>query len=242
MSGTARRAIACVFVLSVLNACQTEPQPAPLTAPTAPDPAADAQSAFERRDWDTAARLLRQAIVRDPANVGLHFRLAICATWLDASDEAQREFEWVVAHAPPGSEEARTARGWLARPVGGDESTTTASDRESRPPSDEVSAGVEGSVAGRAVWAESGPPGPQRRLQLHLMGLAGTTSQGVSYTIRSDEQGRYEFPRVAPGPYKLTNALAATPIWRLKVQVERGKKTALELTPENSVRMRDDFP
>jgi hypothetical protein len=147
----------------------------------------------------------------------------------------------VAAHATPGSEEARTARGWLARPADAEESAPAASDSASAARGEDTI--PEGGLSGRALWAEGGAaPAPQRRLQLHLMGIAGTTSQGASYTIRSDEMGRYQFPRVVPGPYKLTNALAVTPIWRLKVHVERGKKTTLDLSPENSVGVRDDFP
>lgn len=93
------------------------------------------------------------------------------------------------------------------------------------------------------TWAEPpNTPVPVQRRQLHRKGIHGTTSEGTSYTVRSDEAGRYEFTRVVPGPYKLTDAIAARPTWRLKLQVERGNRTVLDLSPGNSGKVRDDFP
>jgi len=40
----------------------------------------------------------------------------------------------------------------------------------------------------------------------------------------------------------LTNRIAGQPIWRLRVEVAAAEEKQLELTPSNSVAVRDDFP
>lgn len=64
----------------------------------------------------------------------------------------------------------------------------------------------------------------------------------VAYTIRSDDEGRYEFKRIVPGPYRVSDRVAGKPAWRLRVNVESGRDTVLDLTPGNSLDARDDFP
>lgn len=84
----------------------------------APEVATDARAALARRDWSTAAPLFRLALTRDPGDVKLHYGLAVCATHLNAHEEATRVFRWVLEHAPAASEEARTARSWLQKTRG----------------------------------------------------------------------------------------------------------------------------
>jgi hypothetical protein len=40
----------------------------------------------------------------------------------------------------------------------------------------------------------------------------------------------------------LTNRLADQPIWRLRVELKPAEETQLDLNPDNSVVVRDDFP
>jgi hypothetical protein len=79
-------------------------------------------------------------------------------------------------------------------------------------------------------------------MQLHLTGIPGTSSKEQRYTIRTDDEGRYEFKRIVAGPYKVTDRVAGTPTWRLRVEVEPGRDTAFDLSPTNSISVRDDFP
>ena len=103
-------------------------------------------------------------------------------------------------------------------------------------------AAAAGRLRGIVLWGEAGQaPLPQPRLQLHLIGLPGTPTKGLRHTLRSDQYGHFEFKRVAPGPYKLTNVIAGRPKWRLKVVVDTGRDVALDLTPENGLGVRDDF-
>ncbi len=82
---------------------------------------------------------------------------------------------------------------------------------------------------------------PQARLQLFLRGLRGTTTKDLQYMLRSDREGRYGFKNVVPGPYMLTDAVAGSPKWRLRVEAKPGEDLALDLTPENAASVRDDF-
>ena len=56
------------------------------------------------------------------------------------------------------------------------------------------------------------------------------------------KDGRFRFPKVVAGSYKLTNRIAGQPIWRLRVELKPGESKQLELTPANSTATRDDFP
>ena len=64
----------------------------------------------------------------------------------------------------------------------------------------------------------------------------------MSYHIRTDREGNYKFSRIPAGTYKLTDTNVLTPKWRLKVEVRQGEDSLIDLGPENSVKMRDDFP
>jgi hypothetical protein len=62
------------------------------------------------------------------------------------------------------------------------------------------------------------------------------------FRLRTDEQGYFRFENVPPGVYQLTERVAGPPIWRLRVEVKAGQDVALDLGPENSTKVRDDFP
>lgn len=190
-----------------------------------------------RQDWAAAAPLFRQALARDPRNPLLHYNLAICAAYLELRDEAVREFQWVLANGPAGSQEVEAARQWLIA-AGVLQAPREATSNE--PPPDETTG--DSGLAGRVLYAESGAPVPLQREQLHLIGLPDTPTKEQRYVLRTDQEGRFEFKRIVPGPYRLTNRVAGQPTWRLKVELEPGSVGTLDLTPDNSTKVRDDFP
>jgi len=195
-----------------------------------------------RRDWETAAPLLRQAIPSAPDSVALHYELAICATYLELGDEATREFQWVLEHAQAGSEEATVARTWLIQ-TGGQTARAAAIDRPvaERDRSDSKVGGS--GVRGVVEWAEAGQGvQPLDRKLLHLIGLKNTPTSGLRYSIRTDASGRYGFEQIVAGPYKLTDVIAGRPIWRLKITVADAEEAVVDLGPNNSAKVRDDFP
>ena len=228
-------ALAAIGFLLATGACQSPTltqKPAPVV-----DHLDEAREALAARQWASAAEHLRVALQADPQSLFVHYNLAICATWRDMRDEAIREFEWVVTHAPAESEEARTARSWLAASRGRALSQTV-----SQPAADDPNVGDSG-VHGVVAWSQEGQfPTPQARFQLFLRGLRETPTKERQYVLWSDEQGHYGFTRVVAGSYQLTDVIAGHPKWRLKVVLEPGKDLALDLTPDNSTNVRDDFP
>jgi hypothetical protein len=231
-----RRAFAALLVGMTLAACGG---PAPTTSEY--DVVAEALKAFDRSDWVSAARLLREAIVKQPGDVRLHYSLGVAATHLEIRDEAIREFQWVLANAPAGSPEAVAARNWL---IAAGVLTTPTLARDTGP-SDGAAADPErgdGIVRGQISWPDGEPPVKIARLQLFLKGVIGTPNQDFQMVVRADEQGRYRFMRVPAGTYRLMDRIAGEPHWRLRVTVAPSQEVAIDLTPDNSLRARDDFP
>lgn len=217
----------------LVAACQSPP-PAP---PRAADPATLAAEALERGQYDKAAALYRQALQTWPESLALHYGLAVAASYLNLKAEAIREFKWVLEHGQPGTIEVDAARRWLIsagalpRP-----SQAVAAMQEDRKP------GM-ASLEGRAMFAEAGKePKPVSRLQLFLVGQPNSPTKEERYNLRTDEDGRFKFRSVVPGPYKLTNRVAGQPIWRLRVELRPSQEMILDLNPANSVNARDDFP
>jgi hypothetical protein len=99
------------------------------------------------------------------------------------------------------------------------------------------------SVRGRMTWARDGETEqPVVRRSLVLKGLKGTPTQGVYYNLRTDEQGEFRFERIRGGSYKLSDDVASGYHWRLRLDVDDHANVTMDLTPANSVAIRDDFP
>jgi hypothetical protein len=222
-----------LVILWGLAACETAPA-ARGRAMTA-EAAALGRAAFDRRDWTAAAPLLRAAIAGDGVRTVLHLALAITASHLDRRDEATEEFQWVLAHAAPGSDEAMMARQWLleAGVLSAAGPTAAEADR----------AAMESDLSGTVTWAEPGSRlEPRRSMQVHLIGLPGGETVEQRFTVRTDESGRYVFAAIPAGSYKITNAIAGPARWRLRVSLEASRDVTLDLSPDNAIAIRDDFP
>jgi hypothetical protein len=198
---------------------------------------------MDHHQYDAAARLLRELLVRHPTNLEAHYRLGVSASYLDRPDEAKGEFEWVVARGAPGAREVQLARDWLAArrarvtsppapaaPVAPAAAMISAEPAAANP---ELT-----SLAGRAVGRE----GTKSRLQLFLKGVPGTPVKNEYHILRTDQQGYFRFGDVVPGEYMLTNVIAGPPTWRLRVSLAKGEHLVLDLTPANQAAVRDDFP
>lgn len=231
-----RRLLTSLLLAVALGACGS---PAPPKAEY--DVVAEAMKAFDKADWALAGRLLREAIVKQPADLRLHYSLAVSATHLELRDEAIREFRWVLANAP-GTPEADAARNWLlaAGALASGDGTGSGADEASQAARDPDRG--DSIVRGQVSWNDGEPPVKLLRLQVFLKGLPRTPNQNVQLVLRTDEDGRFEFKNVPPGTYKLTNRIAGEPLWRLKVNVAAGETTSVDLTPQNTTRVHDDFP
>ena len=95
-------------------------------------------------------------------------------------------------------------------------------------------------LTGTVTWAEGSEPAvPQPRKAMVLKGIPGTQSADLFYRVRANIEGEYEFDRVKAGEFVLKDAEGH---WRLRVAIAEGERKSLDLTPDNSVRVRDDFP
>src|SRR5437899_529 len=219
----------------VITGCQRAPAASGASAPAVVNHVDEAKTALATANWAAAASHLRAALLQDPNSLFLHANLAVCATWLDLKDEATREFEWVVAHAPADSEETKTARSWLAANRAGQSAAAELATDDPTP--------GDGRVHGQVLWGESAQaPAPLSRYQVFLVGLRDTPTKEFFRVLRTDHDGNYAFGKVPAGSYKLTDTIGPDPKWRMKVTLEQAQDLAIDLTPGNSVQRRDDFP
>lgn len=98
-----------------------------------------------------------------------------------------------------------------------------------------------GSLSGYVRWGNSRGEKPMARQQLFLKGVEGP-SRDRFYEVRADSAGHYRFAGIEPGTYVLTNRVAGPPTWRLRVVVEAETEKEINLSAQNSVEVRDDFP
>ena len=193
-----------------------------------------ADAALVAGDYARAALLYRHALTQAPQQLALHYGLAVVATHLGLNAEAIREFGWILQHGVPGQPEMEIARRWLTS-IGVLSRTSTLS---SSPSATEVSAAATARVEGRVAPVEI-RPGPVSRMQLFLV---EHPSRGRHYPVRTDDDGRFQFPTVAPGVYKLSDRISGPPTWQLRVEAKPGQVVFVDLGPENTTRSRDDFP
>lgn len=229
---TRRALLASVAVLLAVGGCSEGPA-APVQAAAPRDLMAEAVEAMARRDWAGAATLLRRLIERSPDHFEAHYRLAVSVSHLDLTEEATREFEWVVAHGVQDSPEVRIAREWLAARRRAPADTTV-----STPAPDPTRA----TLSGRVTWEEGGVVRPRPWVRLFLQGLKGTPVEDEFFRVQSDQNGAYQVTGIPPGEYRLTDRGSGATTWRLKVTLKAGQSAVLDLSPANSVRVRDDFP
>lgn len=223
--------IGTLSAAQAVGGCRQAPAPAPKVVAADPGALERARTAMDGRDYGSAVLLLREALAQDPADREAHYRLAVSASHLDQTEEAGREFEWVVASGAAGAPEVQIARDWLA-------SRTRQSAPAPRAPSAAAANPGMASLVGRAV----GPEGAKPRFPLYLKGLPGTAVADEYHVIRTDQHGSFQFADVVPGDYMLTAAIAGPPMWRLRVSVAKGQRLVLDLSPANLATIRDDFP
>ena len=227
--------VAAALLTMLVAGCQGPPPvPPPAASPTLAGQAADALNAG---DYAKAADLYRRALASSPDSLPLHYGLAVAASHLNLKDEAIREFRWVLARAPKGSTESEAARRWLTS------AGALASEQPAADTPDEATSGPgQASLEGQMVLPDGAGANPPQRRMLILYGLANTATKDQRYQIRTDENGRFRFPSVVPGPYMLTDAVSGPRNWRLKVELQPSQAATLDLTPANNIKINDDFP
>jgi len=230
----ARTVALLVFLVLAGAACQSRTSPPPQARVDA-DPAVRAAAALDAGRYAEAAALYRDALSHAPGSVALRYGLAVALSYTDRG-AAIREFQWVLANARPGSHESVESRAWLTRAG----ALPAAPAPRAAGPERQAGNAV---LVGRAMFAEgSAKPEPMQRLQLFLRGDPESPTKEERFVLRTDDEGKFTFSNVPPGPYMLTNRIAGQPIWRLRVELKPSEEQQLELNPGNSVAVRDDFP
>ena len=236
-----RRARFWLLIVSLaLPACQAAPSAVP--ASPAKNLAALATEALESGDYARAADLYRLGLAAAPESVPFHYGLGVSVSYLNRRDEAVKEFRWVLEHGLPTSDEVRAARRWLES-VGALRRAATVeaeAPKATEEPADGAPKPATASISGRVTFeGNSGDVVAMERMTLFLHSYPVR----VKYLrIRTDEQGRYSFTGIPPGIYKLTDQIAGSVRWRLRVEVKPGQDMTLNLESANSTRVRDDFP
>ena len=96
-------------------------------------------------------------------------------------------------------------------------------------------------LSGRMDWPDA--PDTLIRRALVLKGVKGTPSFGLYYRLRADEHGEFAFDRIQGGEFKLSDDVSGSGFhWRLRMEIREGEAATVDLTPANSVKVRDDFP
>jgi hypothetical protein len=203
-----------------------------------------AAAALERGDYAKAVELYERALTAGPDILALHYGLGVSASYFGQRQLAVRELRWVLEHGEAGSNEVKEARRWLlsAGALPHPEfSDSTVSDADESRGQARAKQQQLGAVHGRAMSGDTPATAmPMARMQLILK---ESQPPGVNYfRLRTDEQGYFRFQDVPPGVYQLTERIAGQPTWRLRVDVRPGADLNLDLTPENSTKVRDDFP
>lgn len=212
-------------------ACQgPAPSPAPVQSGASPEELrARADAHFAEKNYDQAVAAYRDALAADERNLAVRHRLAVALAQLGRGDEAAEVFHAVIAQAPPGSDEARIARQWIAerespaQPVG----ATTLS------PSTGAETGGTARVEGRTEWAHLDPSRARPNLQLLLQGDEVGT-QGRRYWSRTLLGEPYRFDNVAPGRYRLIAQVGSVRLWDTSVTVAGPGTIEVDLTTQKS--------
>ena len=232
-----RATCALTMALALMGGgCYSAPVPAPRSQAGEADLAAEA---LEAGDYTRAAELYRRALTTTPESLPLHYGLAVALSHLDQKPEAIREFRWVLARGKPGTVEVDNARSWLIKAGALGPPSTGPAARSESTANDEPSNSASAIVEGRVVSAGGPEQGPLKRQQIFLI---EQPSRLHHYQHRTDEEGRFRFAGVPPGTYKISDRMSGPPTWRLRVEAKPGQLVLLDLGPDNSTRVRDDYP
>lgn len=225
----ARVPLAATLAVTLVAACG-EPRPLAPTAGSAPiDLLGQARDAAARGDHAVAVGRLRDVIAARGDVVEARYLLAVSASHLDQVDEAAQQFEWVAIHGDPESAEVTIARQWLAERAAASAATRPAPAEPTPAPAVDAQQPDLARVAGVATDTR----GPKARLLLFLKGVPGSAVENEYRSLRTDRAGRFQFVNVPPGEYVLTDAVAGSPAWRVRVSLTRGQQLALDLTQAN---------
>jgi predicted Zn-dependent protease len=147
-----------IAVFLALAACQRAP------APTLPRSVAstsftelmdEGDLQLRQENWPDAIRIYEHALVHDPGNVTVHYRLGVALANQGRTRDAVAALTWVVDHAPHDSDEARLARQWLAN-----EATVATTDAPAAIRAPDITGNADGASDPREMDPDARPVAP----------------------------------------------------------------------------------
>ncbi|MBM4439942.1 MAG: hypothetical protein FJ027_05955 [Candidatus Rokubacteria bacterium] len=228
----AARAASALLAGALLFAVAACDSRAPQTSAPAPapasDPREDAVALAAKGEHAAAVVKYREALQREPDDVGLHFGLASSLSQLDRREETIAEFQWVVANGPPGSLEVATARQWLAGATG------------SEPTRLDPAAVPTGTLSGKITWP--GLPS-EKEFGIRVMVHNGEGPNAIRKFARTKMNDSYAIADLPEGSYTVVGLAGPTRVWSdIPITITPGRPTVLDLTPANAVVSPNDFP
>jgi tetratricopeptide (TPR) repeat protein len=229
-----RRALLLALALIALGCGQDRPPSG--SAPPAKSPAValreEGDALLAKADYAGAAVKYEAAIALLPDDVGLHYAAGTAYSYLNRKADAVREFRWVLRRGQPNSTEVQGARRWLAA-AGLLAAEAEEGAREGGGAG--KAAPTRTGIAGKIEWPGVHPGDPTVAVRIVLTGDDLTNQQFKDGRI-ARVGGRYTFPELAPGNYRLVGSAMRPelPLWDHRVSVERGKVTTLDLSQANS--------
>lgn len=219
--------------------------PAPSQVTTAPPSALldelkrEGDALTRQRDWEGAAHKYRTAVNKAPDDVTLRLALATALSHLDQRAETVEHFQWVLAHARPGSAAAQMAHSWLA----GAGELSAAAATSAAPEAAQSKNANTGVIKGRTDWPQINP---RDMFPVRII-VAGEdlANREINVSRRFWMGRQFQFPAVPPGRYRLTAQSDEAPVvnlWEQTVNVEAGKESVVDLTPSNSSASPSTFP
>lgn len=243
-----KRGVLLAAILAVVVGCQQAPPPPP--TPTK-SPAVvlreEGDALAARGDYGGAAAKYETALASTPDDLALRFALGSAYSYLNRRPDAIVQFKQVVARATPDSQEYQLARQWLVS-VGelrGEQAAApTAAPATPDTPAATTPQGPQVGLSGTLEW--KGIAVGQRRVPVRLT-LTGEDSENRN--VKSARMARlaekYSFANIPPGNYRLVAVATEpreTPLWDVRVTVERDKPTVLNLNSSTASVSPDAFP
>jgi len=219
-------------LLLTVAACDSQ---APKTAAPAPAPAGspreEAIALAAKGEHAAAVVKYREALQREPDDVALHFGLGSSLSQLDRREETIAEFQWVVAHGPPGSLEVTTARQWLAGATGAEPRSGAQLEPAAVPT---------GTLSGKITWP--GLP-PTMEFGIRVMIHNGEGPNAIRKFARTKLNDSYSISDLPEGNYTVVGLAGPTRVWSdIPVTITPGRPTVLDLPPANAVLSPNEFP
>lgn len=243
-----RRGVLLAAITCLVVACQQAPPPEPPKPVKSPAVVLreEGDGLAAKGDYAGAVAKYQAAVGLEPEDVGARFALGSAFSYLNRRPDAIVQFKFVVARAAPSSQEYQLARQWLVS-VGelrAESATEASGEAKADPAAPAAAQGPSTTLRGELQW--KGVEMGRRRIPVRLT-LTGedTETRTVKLVRVTRIAERYSFPNIPPGSYRLVGLALEpreTPLWDVKVNVEKDKETVLVLSGANSSTSESSFP